>query len=813
MPSLSKHKPVYLLVIFFAGLTSLVYQILWIREFTLLFGVHIYSLSTVVATFMGGLAFGSYLFGKIADRYPNGSGLIFFLIQLLLGVFAMFFGVLLGWLSNLFVFTSQTFDLSIHAVNVIRPMFAAILLLLPTTLMGGVIPVASRLFVSNAGETGKKVSMIYFVSNAGAVAGSLLAGFVLVAVFGMQTTYRIAAVINFLIGVTGLFFYFTSKSRVVDTTSISVEGAITDRSIPVSERQMKIALWVFGIEGFTTLAYQVLWTRLMISFSFEKTIYFTTIIITSFILGLALGGLFFYYIESRIRNLFRFLGTIEVLAGLSSLALFILFNHMAPAIVASRAEISGWWSIVFREYAFVMSLLLIPTFFTGMTFPLISKMYTRKLSHVGSRVGIAGMLDTAGSIAGSLLAAFVMLPVLGIYYSFVVVVAVNVVIGLFVYHHSLRGSRSLVVKLGIPLTLAAMILFFPPAAYERLQDQFHTNDKTVFRIEGVAATVQVNKQPSGHMALAINGAKTAFTSDDDLRVHKMLAYLPHVLNPEAESAYVIGFGMGVTAATLAQLPAERIKVADLCPELLETAHFFRPFNNDIISNPKFTFVAEDGRSYLLRSREKFDLITSNAVHPRLNANLYTREFYALAAQRLNPGGIMAQWIPVNWLAADEFRALITAFTDVFDHSRLWFVTGGHVILTGATHPSSLIYANIENVYRNSYHLHALSGVGVSSPQAFGAKLFLSGDDLRNFADGPLSNTDDLPVVEFSRETDPNPNPAILEALSIVQPDFRKEIIFPAHYNEITENKILEEIMSENRLFRSYLHGVVKTHDR
>ncbi len=813
MPSISKHKPVYLLVIFMAGLTGLVYQILWIREFTLLFGVHIYSLSTVVATFMGGLAFGSYLFGKIADRYPTKCGLIFFLIQALLGVFAMVFGVLLGWLSDLFVFSSRTFDLSIHAVNFIRPLFAAILLLFPTTLMGGVIPLASRLFVSNTGETGKKVSMIYFVNNAGAVVGSLMAGFVLVAAFGMQTTFRIAAMINFVIGVIGLIFYFTGRNRKVDPVPSATDFAASDRTIPVSVRQMKIALWVFGIEGFTTLAYQVLWTRLMISFSFEKTIYFTTIIITSFILGLALGGLFFYYIESRIRNLFRFLGTIEVLAGLSSLALFILFNRMAPAMVASRPELSGWWALAFREYAFVMALLLIPTFFTGMTFPLITKMYTRKLSHVGSRVGIAGMLDTAGAIAGSLLAAFVMLPLLGIYMSFMLVVVINIIIGLVVYHQSLRGQYGLMIKMAIPLVLVVMVMIFPPAAYQRLQDQFHPDDKIVFRREGVAATVQVNSEPSGHLALVINGAKTAFTNDDDLRVHKMLAYLPHVINRDAESAYVIGFGMGVTAATLAELSLERIKVADICPELLETAQFFIPYNRDIVSNPKFTFMAEDGRSYLLRTAEKFDLITSNAVHARLNANLYTREFYELTAQRLNPGGIMAQWVPTNWLTADEFRALIAAFTDVFDYSRLWFINKEHVILTGATRPNSIIYSNIEDIYRNSGHRHDLSGVGISSPQEFAARLLLSHDDLRDFADGPLSNTDDLPIVEFSRETNLQPNLTILEAFSQIQPDFKNEFIFPDYPTEMPENNILEVIKAENRLFRSYLQDNVNNHGR
>jgi spermidine synthase len=439
-------RRIYLVVLFLSGLTSLIYQVLWIREFSLFFGVHVYSVSTVLAAFMGGLALGSLLFGKLADKYPGKAYIMFFLVQIGLGAFALIFGILLSTLSGLYVNITRAFELSITLQNLIRPLFGFLLLVIPSTLMGGVIPVASRLFVSETSQVGSRVSLIYFVNNLGAVAGCFLSGFILVALLGTKGSFHLASAINFLCGAIGLL-YFTGykKHRQSDgvapdeinpgNASVSSGDELTS-SYP--DKLIHIALWVFALEGFTTLAYEVLWTRMMVEFSFEKTIYFTTIVIMSFILGLTIGGYIFHRIEGRIRNLFRFLGLIQVFAGLSSLVLFIVFNRIAPEMISARSEITSWWSVALREYGFMIVILSIPTIFTGMSFPLISKLYTQKMAHLGSRVGLAGMLDTIASIGGSLVAGFIMLPILGVYVSFMMVVAMNLVLGLVVFHYDVQ---------------------------------------------------------------------------------------------------------------------------------------------------------------------------------------------------------------------------------------------------------------------------------------------------------------------------------------------------------------------------------------
>jgi spermidine synthase len=811
-------RRIYLVVLFLSGLTSLIYQVLWIREFSLFFGVHVYSVSTVLAAFMGGLALGSLLFGKLADKYPGKAYIMFFLVQIGLGAFALIFGILLSTLSGLYVNITRAFELSITLQNLIRPLFGFLLLVIPSTLMGGVIPVASRLFVSETSQVGSRVSLIYFVNNLGAVAGCFLSGFILVALLGTKGSFHLASAINFLCGAIGLL-YFTGykKHRQSDgvvpdeinpgNASVSSGDELTS-SYP--DKLIHIALWVFALEGFTTLAYEVLWTRMMVEFSFEKTIYFTTIVIMSFILGLTIGGYIFHRIEGRIRNLFRFLGLIQVFAGLSSLVLFIVFNRIAPEMISARTEITSWWSIALREYGLMIVILSIPTIFTGMSFPLISKLYTQKMAHLGSRVGLAGMLDTIASIGGSLVAGFIMLPILGVYVSFMMVVAMNLVLGLVVFHYDVAIKREIriILKAGLPAILVIALFIFPRSAYEQLHQDYYRGDQVVFRKEGVAATVRVVVQPTGHYALVINGSKTAFTNNDDLRVHKLLAYLPYLFNPQAQSACVIGFGLGVTSGTLTSLNIPDVTVADICPELLTSATIFTAYNNNVVNDPRFTFIPEDGRSYLLRTPKNYDIITSNAVHARLNANLYTREFYELCANRLNPGGIVCQWVPTNWMTRDEFMSLIRAFTDVFDQAQLWFVTRGHLVLVGSPDPMIANYQDIETLYRDRSVMADLSFVDLFTPQRFAAGLLLEGEDLKAFSSTPRVNTDDFPLVEFSRETDLKPNTEVLQELA----DFPADIAI--HFPDSTSRNLnLEIIRFENEAIKQYLRQFVRVYGR
>ena len=829
-----------LAVLFLSGVTSLIYQILWIREYSLFFGVHVYSVSTVLAAFMGGLALGSYVFGRLADRFSGRVAVILFLIQVLLGVFALAFSGLLGMMSDLFVWFIREYDLSVTAMNLIRPVLGFTLLIIPSSLMGGVIPVASRMFIERPEQTGARVSLIYLVNNFGAVAGCFLSGFVLVALFGTKITFMMAAVVNLFLGMGGLVYAFYWRKGVAKDADRPAEafqgkspGLLThptreekikadgmdddrDRLPAYSDRVIRLALWVFGIEGFTTLAYEVLWTRMLVEFSFEKTIYFTTMVIMSFILGLALGGLVFRLIESRIKNLFRFLGTIQVLAGLSSLGLFVLFNHLAPGMIRERLVLQSWWQIAIREYGLIMVMLTIPTLFTGMSFPLISKMLTRRLSHVGSKVGLAGMLDTVGSIGGSLVAGFLLMPLLGIHLSFMIIVGINLVLGLVVYNHrqAAMGLAGRWLAVSLPAVLLAVILAFPPYAYFQLRTQYYPGEKLLFYKEGVAATVSVHEQRDSHLALVINGSKTAYANIEDLRVHKMLAYLPYIFKPEAKTANVIGFGTGVTTSTLLHmLSFDEVRIADICPELLESAVIFSAFNRRVIEHPRFDFMVEDGRSYLLRTNRRYDIISSNAIHARLNANLYTRDFYELCLDRMTPGGLMCQWMPTNWLTNEEFRSLIRAFTDVFEDSQIWFGSRGHLLLVGSNQPMEVDYSTLEWLYRQPGVMMDLSSVDIFTPHHFASRLLLTGEALDAYVAGARVNTDDLPIVEFSRETNLIPNPQALFEMAEAAESIAPHIGFSVMVDPDERALILEVIEFENQMIRDYLRRFADAYGR
>jgi spermidine synthase len=357
----------------------------------------------------------------------------------------------------------------------------------------------------------------------------------------------------------------------------------------------------------------------------------------------------------------------------------------------------------------------------------------------------------------------------------------------------------------LPVLVVAVLLVFPPAAYYHMRTRYYPGEKLLFYKEGVAATVSVHEQRDAHLALVINGSKTAYANIEDLRVHKMLAYLPYVFKPEATSANVIGFGTGVTTSTLLDMLSFRdVRIADICPELLESAVIFSAYNRMVTGHPRFDFMVEDGRSYLLRTDRKYDVISSNAIHARLNANLYTRDFYELCLERITPGGIVCQWMPTNWLTNEEFRSLIRAFTDVFEDSQIWFGSRGHLLLVGSNQPLKVDYSIIDSLYRQPGVMMDLSSVDIFTPQLFASRLLLTGDALKDYVAGAPVNTDDLPFVEFSRETNMIPNIQVLFELAEAAENVTQHIVFSTSSDPEEEALIRGMIEFESQMIRDYL---------
>jgi spermidine synthase len=773
---------IVLVFIFFSGVSAIIYQIIWIREFTLLFGVHVLSVSTVLASFMAGLSIGSYLGGKIADGKIHPL-LFFSVIEAGIGAYALLFPYLFNTLISFYSSVSNAFGPSTWSLQLFRFASSFVLLLIPTSLMGATLPVLSKFYVKKLRHLGNRFSLLYGANNLGALTGGFLAGFVLIIAFGLRITLYMAAAVNMINATAGLLFFAIKKEGPrLATGSENIEEIVIPELYLAAKvaRLRKLLLWIFVVEGFTTLSYEVIWTRILLEFSFDKTVYLFSTIVISFIAGLALGSFLYGRRADSPRNNYSLLAMVEIWIGITSLLAFILFYVISPELVRARDQLTNWMAVSGKEYLIIFGLLLIPSTLMGVTYPLVSKIYNDNLRVIGSRIGLLGFLDTAGSIIGSFVAGFILIGFLGIYKSFMFTVLMNILAGLIVLYQfpGIRKKIKMIYSL-VALVIPILAFFlFSQQRYIASKLACYPNDRIEQYVEGSTSTVTVHRQPDGYKALAINGSKTAYSNPDDLRVHRLLAYLPYFFKPDAHNAFVIGFGLGVTSATLVQCNINDVEVAELAPEVIRvSAHAFSYLNDDVLNENKLNMYYEEGRSLLFRSQEKYDIISSNAVHARLGANLYTRDFYDLCSNKLSTDGMLCQWLPTNWLSDAEFRSLIRSCTDVFPYVTLWYITRSHTLLLASNIPQKIEYDTFRKLFLQVNREFHLTDVDIYNVEMLLGSLLADRKILHEYVQGAVRNTDNFPYVEFSKVVDQKPNREVLKDLSSFRVDFDQFVGF------------------------------------
>lgn len=764
-------------VVFFSGSSALIYQTVWIKKFGLLFGVHVFSMATVLAAFMAGLALGALYFGRLADRSQNPVRL-FLLLEAGIGLFALFFPITFRSLETAYTGIARLTHADPYALQLLRFSLAFIYLMIPTTLMGGTLPVTIKILVSNLGNLGKRVSLLYALNNLGAVFGGLVAGFVLMQALGLNPAAFVAAALNGL-NILLVWLVVSRRNANEPVTGMQYRVESTSGSLilpdPIPPRILKLVLWVFALEGFTTLAYEILWTRILVDFSIDKTIYFSTVVITSFIMGLGLGSLAVSRAIDRSRQLLTWLALIEIGIGLFSVFLILVFSWVAPGISASRSMFGRWIIEAGREYLFFFLILLPPAMLMGITYPLVSKLVNDNLGKLGSRMGLLGFLDTIGSVTGSFAAGFILIPFMGVVRSLVLVVLINLLMGLLilVFHPFLKNRERMATIAGTIILSAILFAAMPKSRYTRNwwdkpenKPWFDANAYMALRFfhEGPSATVTVREYPEG-LALNINGHNTAYATPKDLKVNRQLGYLPYLLHPNPKKALVIGFGMGATVSSLNQPGMERVDVAEICEGVLKAAPIFAKWNRDILNQPIVRVYRDDGRSVVNLAREQYDIITSNAIHPRLSNNIYTKDFYLASRNKLAPGGIVCQWLPENWMNEREYKALMKAFTDAFPYCSMWYVNEYSTLMLGSLSPLTVdVEAIVSRFERNPVLRADFAEFGMTSPYQFLGQYWMNDAELRAYTKDSPVNTDNFPLVEFSRVINLAPVPDVMDYL-------------------------------------------------
>ena len=668
------------------------------------------------------------------------------------------------------------------ALNVMRIIFAFGILVLPTIFMGATLPVLIRFMVHAHGELGTRLSLLYGINTLGAAAGAATAGFVLLPELGVSATQSVAVVANLVIGILAMGIDFASGR---DASADEVPVTKTEESWESPSRgslPLRLAFIGTGIAGFSALGLEVMWTR-AISMIVGSTTYSFTIMLCAFLVGIWLGSWIHATFPLRkIHESIQF-GLVLMAIGLTS--------FIATQLIPRTPQLVLWLNIsVFKDASFVQfgtalitafAIMLIPSIFMGIAFPLSSQARARLVQKFGQPVGDTLGLNTLGSILGSLSAGFVLVPALGLQRGMVFLACLAGGYGLIVLVSAL-AHQSQWRGVAVPLVAAAalgLIIVGPSTApqwdlsrlatfwHDRLQvhggnepemveQRRNSSTELLYYREGQSSTVAVvdqknrEKDTSVRM-IAVNGKIVASDNPADMAVQLLLGHVPVLLHPDPKSVLVIGYGAGVTMGSISTYAdVEKMTLVDIEPAVLSSAPFFNHINEEVLDDPRLTVVIQDGRNFLKTTTEKFDVITADPVHPWAagSAYLFTTDYYKQASLRLNEGGVMVQWVPITGLSVENVKSIAASFSQNFSKVSIWR-THVDIVLVGTNGPMNLSMERLAERIAEPAVNRQLDWVNLGDPMKFMARLELENEGVRIFNEGGHINTDDNLYLEFS----------------------------------------------------------------
>jgi spermidine synthase len=769
----SRAARAYSLLFFLSGATGLVYELLWVRLLYQAFGSTIQSVTTVVAAYMGGLGLGAWLLGRRADHHPRPAAL-YGVLEIAIGVFGLLSPLVLALAHRVYVGAAGAWQLSGSASVALRFGLAALVLLVPTTLMGGTLPVMTRAFMgADRDALQRSLGRLYGLNTLGAVAGTVLAGFFLIEYVGIRASLWATAAVNLALGA-GAIALARPLEPLPDVPSEA------PRSAPHAPLR-RVAFVLLGVTAFASLLDEIAWTRVLVMIVGGSTYAFTLVLLV-FLLGIGLGSAVVARRPAAVADTAAGAALAQAVTAAGAGVLFLVFGLLPRYIIAifqtpSFGAIDRLLAMGFAVGAVV----LIPAIGMGMTFPLLTDLVAPRDAARGADVGRAYALNTLGSIAGAVLTGFVFVVTLGTDVTLRLGVLINALaaLGLAVLaargvaegseqHRRLRlrvlGAGGLA-SVGLAVALAAprwstQLIDLGPSIYARWSmdaaavREFleHRGVRQLAYQEGWNATVSVWESGPGR-TLKVNGKADA-SDHGDMDTEILSGLAPVVARPGAASAFVIGFGSGVTVRTLADVPGmQRVRVAEIEPAVLAMSRFFLHVNDTALARPNVSAIVDDARSALQIDRTRYDVVVSEPSNPWLAgvATLYTPEFFRIVQARLADDGVFCQWVQLYQITVPVVAGIVGNLKTVFPYVEIWFSSPGDVLVLASGQPLRYDRAWLARLVGPRGALGALGReyLGVDEPEDYFGHLLLGDAGVRELLARPtLVHRDDRPRLEF-----------------------------------------------------------------
>jgi len=784
---------IVLLLFFCSGATALVYEVLWSKHLGLLLGSTVQAQTVVLATFMGGLALGNRIFGRRADAADRPLAL-YGRLEIAIGLYAFCFHWLYLAADQVFVRVGAPLLPHPAALLALKAALSVGLLLGPTILMGGTLPLIAAWLNRRGGDAGRLSARFYSVNSLGAVAGAWVAGFVLVQAMGMTASLQLTALFNVAVG----FAAIGLAKKEADATGGSpalgsslpeagptlVEhhgpnGQMDQRHLPplaapAEDKNIALAQYavpVVALTGAISMGLEVLSARSLVLI-FGASLQAFAIVLMAFILGIGLGGA--VMASPRTRHWPRELTTTALLLGAAAWVGLLVagIEHWVEAYrwlktgLARTATGHAFHQVIAALVSLVV--LGVPAGMLGAVLPLWLRELPRSGPELGRGVGRLLTWNTLGAVAGTLVTGFILMPQLGLRGAFLGLAtglcgaawllgwrfrrpAVEIWAGTLAVLLLLAGAfgqgtwRHLMSSGVFRLRETELNRDFLSHRQRHIEIHFHEDaadaSVTVEQGDGIAASDQ--------FTLRVNGKPDA-SSRGDMGTQYLLAHLPLLARPHSEDVFVLGFGSGVTAGALLGHPLKQIVVAENCAPVLRAGKFFEPWNRGVLTNRLARIVSEDARTLLKLDPQRYDVIISEPSNPWMAGvgGVFSREFYELCASRLKDGGVMAQWFHVYEMHDGIVALVFHTFASVFPHLELWDPGAGDLILIGSQKPWPTGPEVWRKVFERAQPRADLEAVGLLAPELVWARQFSSQATTRLFIENGPMQSDEFPVLEY-----------------------------------------------------------------
>lgn len=721
-----------------SGCSGLIYEVVWLQTLQLVIGSTAVSIAVLLATFMGGMCAGSIVLPRVerARRSPLRTYALLEAATALCGVAVI---LILPAIERFYVSAAA------HGLPnmVLRGIACAICLLPPTFFMGATLPVLSRR-VAGEPDAAKWWGTLYGSNIAGGVIGCFASGFYLLRVKDMAFANGVAVALNVTIAAIAWVM-----SRGEDTRAAEIAPDAGGVGAPVRGVYAAIA-----ISGLCALGAEVIWTRLL-SLMLGATVYTFSIILGVFLLGLGIGSAIGSRLAKDRASASRWLGNSQLFAAVAIALASVLIARWLPYWSGNLESKAGIVSDFLDDILRCAVAVLPATIAWGASFPLAMAAVAGS-EDPGRAVGKVYAANTAGAILGSIAFSLVFIPWIGTRESQrLLVVASGVGAAVMLWRVAKRPRASVAAALAAACALSVVVPMIPWRLVGFGRRLATTADEwTLLKMgEGMNSSVAWSRWQGGAVYFHVSGKVEASTEPQDMSLQRMLGHLPALLHPNPKSVLIVGFGAGVTAGTFVLHPTiEHIRICEIEPLVPpNSTKYFRKENYDVMNDPRTKITYDDARHFVLTTPERFDIITSDPIHPFVKgmASLYTTEYFEMCKRHLNPGGFVTQWVPLYETDFDTVRSEIATFFEVFPHGAIWGNvntdgSGYDVVLIGRDGPITADVDAIERKLNSPGYAkvaQSLREAGFASPVELISDYAAGAGDLRDWLRGAEINRD------------------------------------------------------------------------